>query len=173
MALAQQKRPTEINPGIDRDLCQQALGVASNAYAPFSGFAVGCAVRSETGEVFVGANLETSNFDPIHAEAAALAAWNAAGAPKLKAIAIVGYQIVPEKNIADVVTPCGKCRQLIFEAGQRTDSSFTLFCCNGDLSEIESYNIEDLLPHAFDLHRSSSVKKWNIEKAKTSKRAMR
>ncbi|MET0146342.1 MAG: cytidine deaminase [Ilumatobacteraceae bacterium] len=91
------------------ELFEAARAVQANAHAPYSGFRVGAAVRSESGRVYVGANVENASFpEGICAEAAAIGAMVAAGE----------REIVAVLTVADgdrVTTCCGGCRQRIRE----------------------------------------------------------
>lgn len=99
----------------DRALIEAAGRVRGNAYAPYSRFRVGAALRAEDGRIFVGANVENAAYpEGICAEAAALAALIAAGARRVAEAAIVSQGEEP-------CPPCGGCRQKLAEfAGPET-----------------------------------------------------
>ena len=80
-----------------------------SAYAPYSGFSVGAALRTVSGAIFSGANVENAAY-PIGtcAEAAAIAAMVAAGQRRIAEILIIGEGDA-------LVTPCGACRQRMRE----------------------------------------------------------
>jgi cytidine deaminase len=140
-------------PKKDRDLIAAARKAADNAYAPYSGFAVGAATRSKDGVIHIGANLEMENAAyglGLCAEISALTAANTSGDFEyLEAIAIVGFGFFPEMHDSDIVTPCGRCRQLISESAQLSGIDIDVFACSGDLKRIEQYKISELLPRAF------------------------
>jgi cytidine deaminase len=143
------------------DVCRKALVLAKQAFAPISGFAVGVIITTADGREFTGQNQENSAFDSIHAEMAALAGWNAAGEPKIEKIVVVGFRFWPAYEASTVVTPCGRCRQWLYEAIIRSQSNPEIICANGDLSEIKSFRIEELLPHAFSMDDKSDLyKDW-------------
>ena len=76
----------------DRELVEKAQEAAARAYAPYSLFAVGAAVRSKSGAIYAAANLENASSGlTICAEAAALSLANSAGDPEIDAIAVVGF----------------------------------------------------------------------------------
>jgi cytidine deaminase len=135
----------------DRDLIAAAREAAENAYAPYSGFAVGAAVRSKDGKVHIGANLENAAYGVgLCAEVSALTSANTFGDfGQLEAIAVVGFGFFPEMHESDVVTPCGRCRQLISESAQLSGIDIDVFACSGDLERIEQHKISELLPQAF------------------------
>ena len=98
--------PTE---SADEDLIAAASAVRAHAYAPYSQFAVGAAIRAEDGRIYVGANVENAAYpEGICAEAAAIAAMIAGGARRITAMAVVAASAAP-------VPPCGGCRQRIAE----------------------------------------------------------
>ena len=134
----------------DRDLIEKALQASGNAYAPYSGFAVGAAVRSRRGEVYLGSNLENAVYGlGICAEVVALAKANTAGDFDVEAIAIVGHKFTTPRDSSQVTTPCGRCRQLIAEASQISNTDVVVFSCSGDLEEIHESTISELLPESF------------------------
>ena len=137
-------------------LCERALEAAKKAFAPISGFAVGAAIQSIDGQIFSGQNQENSAMDSIHAEMAAITEWNAAGEPKIGAIAIVGFRFWPIENRSAVITPCGRCRQWLYEAAIRSNSQAKIICANGDLSKMEIFEMKELLPSPFSLEASLS-----------------
>ena len=86
-------------------LAKAARDVRENAYAPYSKFQVGAALRTPDGEVFSGCNVENvASPEGTCAEAGAIAAMVAGGARQIAEIVVVSDSIEP-------VTPCGGCRQ--------------------------------------------------------------
>jgi len=82
-----------------------ALAVRENAYAPYSHFKVGAAIRSENGTVFAGCNVENVAYpEGTCAEAGAIAAMIAAGECRLTEVYVVADSPIP-------VSPCGWCRR--------------------------------------------------------------
>jgi cytidine deaminase len=151
----------------DRDLVVAARKAADNAYAPYSGFAVGAAVRATDGNMHTGSNLENAAYGlGLCAEVSALTAANTSGNfDRLEAIAIVGFGFFPKMHASEIVTPCGRCRQLISESAQLSGIDIDVFACSGDLERIEQYKISELLPRAFgpqSLQSSNPVKPSNI-----------
>lgn len=90
-------------------LFSAATTARANAYAPYSGFAVGAALRAVSGAIFSGANVENASY-PVGtcAEAAAIAAMVLAGQRRFVEILIIGEGDA-------LVTPCGACRQRMRE----------------------------------------------------------
>jgi cytidine deaminase len=134
-----------------RKLILQARDAAYwHAYAPYSGFAVGAAARDKQGNIYLGANLENAAYGVVMcAEVGALTAANVQGAfDRLEAIAVVGFSFRQRVDYSQIVTPCGRCRQLIFEASELS-GNIDVFACSGDLTIIEQWNIAEMLPRAF------------------------
>ncbi len=86
-----------------------ALAAQQKAYAPYSRFKVGAAILGEDGKVYPGCNVENAAY-PVGAcaEAGAISAMIAGGARTIRAIVVIG-------DGAELVTPCGACRQRIRE----------------------------------------------------------
>lgn len=92
-----------------RELIQAALDVRKQAYAPYSNFLVGAAVRTGDGTVFTGCNIENASYGlTICAERIAAATAIAAGHRELSLVAVA---------TAGGATPCGACRQFLAEFG--------------------------------------------------------
>ncbi|MGB3243477.1 MAG: cytidine deaminase [Sulfitobacter sp.] len=122
------------------DLRELAMNVRENAHAPYSGFKVGAAVRTASGEVFVGCNVENAAYpEGTCAEAGAIAAMVAAGARDLVEAYVVAGSERP-------VPPCGGCRQKLAEFAA-PDATVTLSTMGG---EEQKTTVGDLLPGAFD-----------------------
>jgi cytidine deaminase len=98
----------------EQALYEQAQQAAEFAYVPYSNFPVGAAVRTSSGEVFTGCNIENASFGlTICAERVACTAAIAAGHRSITAVAI---------HVAgDNGQPCGACRQFLAEFGRNAD----------------------------------------------------
>lgn len=95
----------------DPDLIAAARRVRENAHAPYSRFKVGAALRSASGQVYVGCNVENVAYpEGTCAEAGAIAAMVAAGETRLSEVAVIADSPAP-------VPPCGGCRQKLAEFG--------------------------------------------------------
>jgi cytidine deaminase len=126
-------------PDIDWEaLREQACRVREHAYAPYSGFEVGAALLDDSGEVFVGANVENASYGLcLCAERSALAAAVAAGRRRFRALAIVAPGSEP-------ASPCGMCRQVLAEF----PPSFAVRGHTLDGRTLDT-DVQSLLPHAF------------------------
>jgi cytidine deaminase len=131
-------------------LLRAAAAAARNAYAPYSNFPVGAAVETDDGELYVGTNMENASYGlSVCAEVGALQSALAAGKlNQVKRLAVVGGQMP--------LPPCGRCRQLIYEASQLGRRDVEIWCADSELTMIESYKISELLPEAFGPRTLSS-----------------
>jgi homotetrameric cytidine deaminase len=92
-------------------LLRAADAAMRNAYAPYSGFKVGAALRAPSGALYTGANVENAAFPQSQcAEASALGALVAAGETEFVEAAVVAERL-------DICPPCGGCRQRLSELG--------------------------------------------------------
>ena len=136
----------------DSELIEKARDAALRAYAPYSGFSVGCAIESVDGDIVTGANMENACYRlGLCAEQSALtAAQHAFGLDKVARIAVAGGDGSGAALAGELVcTPCGGCRQAILEAAQLSGGDFEILCANGDGSRIERHRISELIPHGF------------------------
>lgn len=121
-------------------LFEAARTVRERAYAPYSNFLVGAALRAPDGTVFTGCNVENASYPvSVCAEGGAVSAMVAAGYRQIAEAVVVGD--------AALCTPCGVCRQRLKEFG--TDD---LVVHVADLHGIKrSFSMDELLPAAFEL----------------------
>lgn len=129
------------------NLRDAALAVRENAHAPYSNFKVGAAIRTASGQVFTGCNVENVAYpEGTCAEAGAIAAMVAAGEREIAEAYVVAEADLP-------VTPCGGCRQKLAEFG-RADMKVTMATVAGEAREM---TMAELLPGAFTTaHMTSS-----------------
>jgi cytidine deaminase len=121
------------------DLLAAALEARANAYAPYSGFAVGAALRAEDGRIYVGANVENAAYpEGLCAEAGAIGAMVAGGARRIAELVVVA-------DGAALCTPCGGCRQRIRELAA-PDAKVHVA---GPEGIRRSFALAELLPHSF------------------------
>ena len=120
-------------------LFETARAAQRNAYAPYSGYRVGAAVRSVSGAVYGGCNVENAAYPVgICAEASAIAAMICAEAGRISDI------LVYAEGDA-LVTPCGACRQRIREFAQGPARVHVA----GPEGVRRTFDIDELLPPAF------------------------
>jgi cytidine deaminase len=120
-------------------LFEAARAIQSRAYAPYSRFPVGAAIRGSKGGLYAGCNVENAAY-PVGscAEAGAISAMIAAGETRIEAVLVLG-------DGEGLVTPCGACRQRIREfAGEQT------LIYVADRQQIRaSFTLGQLLPASF------------------------
>jgi cytidine deaminase len=119
-------------------LAEAAIAARERAYAPYSQFLVGAAALTAEGNIFLGGNIENAAYPmTICAERVAIFSAYAAGEREIVALAVV----TPTDAVA---SPCGACRQVIFELAPR--SSVLLLNLSGARRLVTP---EDLLPFGF------------------------
>ena len=136
----------------DQELIAAARTAALKAYAPYSGFSVGCAIESVDGQVVTGANMENACYRlGICAEQSALsAAQHAFGLHKIARIAVAGGDGSDGELAGEMVcTPCGGCRQALYEASCLSGRDFEIACANGSGSTVERHRLSGLIPNGF------------------------
>jgi len=116
-----------------------AKAARERAYAPYSRFLVGAAIRAPSGAIYAGCNVENAAYPQGScAEAGAIAAMALAGERRIEEIVVVG-------DGEGLCTPCGGCRQRIREFA---DAATRIHIAG--LSGVRaSFALEDLLPHSF------------------------
>lgn len=135
------KLPAELD---GKALLEEARIARQNAYAPYSGFAVGAALLTKDGKIYRGCNIESSVFSPsLCAERVALAKAISEGEKEFAAIAIVGGPACIEPH--SPCFPCGVCRQVLSE---HVDGSAFRIVVEED-GEAVSYTLAELLPKTF------------------------
>lgn len=123
------------------DLEARARAAQSRAYAPYSKFNVGAAVKMD-GHIFDGVNVENASYPlSVCAERNAIAAAIVAGARKLEAVAVVTTASPPS-------APCGGCRQVLREFAK--DPTKVTVTAYNNAGEQRSWTVAELLPDAFD-----------------------
>lgn len=126
-----------LTPEQRRELIRLANQVRRNAYAPYSGYAVGAAVLTDDGRIFTGVNVENASYpNGVCAERVAVYKAVSEGARCFRAIAIV---------TENGGTPCGFCRQVLAEFG----SQMLILIANSREDLVMETTLEALLPYAF------------------------
>ncbi|MBR6918513.1 MAG: cytidine deaminase [Clostridia bacterium] len=124
-------------------LVNKATDAMMKAYAPYSGYFVGAALRCKNGKIYTGCNIENSTYTPTNcAERTAFFKAVSEGEREFSEIAIVGGR---SGNIKGFASPCGVCRQVISEFCDAEEFKVLLF----DGNEINEYRLKELLPLSF------------------------
>lgn len=124
---------------MSHDLFEAARDAMAHAYAPYSKFPVGAAIRAEDGKVYTGANIENISFPQGWcAEPTAIGAMIMAGAK-----AIVEMAVIAEK--LPLCPPCGGCRQKIAEFAS---PATRIYLCD-ETGVKKMMTMDELLPHSF------------------------
>lgn len=132
----------------DRELVERAIKATENAYAPYSNFYVGAAIRLQDGTIFTGANQENAAFTSgTCAERATLfAAQSQRPDQPLSTIAIAA------RNAAGLlkqpIPPCGQCRQALLEMEDRYKKPLRLLLYGTDGIYVIN-SVKDILPLTF------------------------
>jgi len=124
----------------DRELIAAATEAQTRAYAPYSGFRVGAAVRAD-GRIYRGANVENATYGlSVCAERNAVIAAVLDGHPAIEAIAVVSDASPP-------ASPCGMCRQTLLEfAG---DPARVRVIAINHAGETAEWTVAELIPDGF------------------------
>ena len=141
----------------DGCLLDEARKATGNAYAPYSKFRVGVALRLSDGSIISGSNQENASFPAgICAERVALSAASAVS-PGLAVTALALTYINELSTSSRPISPCGICRQTLAEYEQRFKQPIRLIL-GGTTGEIFIFNqATDLLPFAFNSQELKSI----------------
>jgi len=142
------------------DLIRQAIEIRQRAYAPYSKFLVGAAVRTTSGKTFLGCNVENASYGlAVCAERSAVFAAITAGEKQFECMAIATQ---------GGAMPCGACRQVLSEF----NPDLPIFIVDVDNPEkIVEGNLWDLLPGAFKLDEKGKGKKSKVQGPKSKAKA--
>ncbi len=126
------------------DLIKTALQMRKYSYCPYSNYAVGAALLTDSGEVFTGCNIENASYPAsCCAERTAIFKAVSSGHTKFKAIAIVGGK--KGEAPTDFAYPCGVCRQVMSEF---CDEDFQITVAKSE-TNYQTFTLGELLPQSF------------------------
>lgn len=132
----------EITKKLYEEMMEKAIKVSKNAYCPYSKFAVGACILTDTGNIYTGCNYENGSFGmTICAERNAVGTAIANGEKKVKAVAIYS----PNK---DNCAPCGACREVLHEFSINDEELDVIL---KDQDKIVVHKLSYLLPESFNL----------------------
>jgi cytidine deaminase len=133
----------------DLSLANKALQSMEKAYAPYSRFYVGAALKLKTGEIILGNNQENMAFPSgLCAERVALfyAGANYPGIEIETLCIIAKGELVPKNHI---LSPCGSCRQVMLESENRQKNPIRVILINQDETVLIVGSTKDFLPFGF------------------------
>ena len=135
--------------GIDWSaLKAEAVAACGRAYAPYSDYQVGAAALVDDGRVVVGCNVENASYGVgLCAECGLVSALHASGGGRLTHFVCVNKE-------GDVIMPCGRCRQLLFEHGGR---DLVLMTVRG------AQPMSEVLPDAFGPDSLEQVRATDVD----------
>ncbi len=133
-------------PGPTEQLIAAARAARERAYAPYSGYRVGAAVRDSSDAIHSGANVENASFGlTICAERSAVFRMASAGGREIVEVAVA---------TSDGVAPCGACLQVLLEFTS-VPELVTIHCVSETGAKVQ-LTLAELMPHGF---RSASVRR--------------
>lgn len=125
---------------MSHELFEAAREAMARAYAPYSKFPVGAAIRGDDGKVYVGANIENLSFPQGWcAEPSAISAMVMGGGKAIEEMAVIAEKL-------PLCTPCGGCRQKIAEFAS---PGTRIYLCD-DQGVQKTVTMAELLPYAFE-----------------------
>ena len=126
------------------DEIEIAKKARNNSYAPYSKYYVGCALKTKSGKIYSGCNIENDGIQSICAERTAFVKALSEGEKDFEYIIVCGGR---KLDSLENCTPCGYCRQFMNEF---VDENFKIYCVLEDDS-IKEYSIQELLPDSHQL----------------------
>ncbi len=131
-------------------LMNKAQEARESAYAPYSNFRVGVAIRLESGEIVIGNNQENAAYPSgLCAERVAIF-YVGAAYPNEKIVEIAITARSQNQILDQPIGPCGACRQSMLEYEQKQNSSIPVYFTGETGSIIKVESIKDFLPFGFD-----------------------
>ena len=142
--------PEELGPE-DQELVNTAKKAAKLAYAPYSRFRVGAALRLESGRIVHGSNVENAAFPSGNCAERTAIAGAVSNYSDDKPVAMAIAAITDDGLSAEYISPCGNCRQVIAEEEVRTGRHIRIILSGRNkIQVIESVSL--LLPLQFNRH---------------------
>ena len=114
------------------------------SYSPYSNFQVGTTLRTKTGKLYTGCNIENHGIQGICGERTAFAKALSEGERDFESITVVGAKKGEEPT--EECMPCGYCRQFMSEF---VDENFKIYTLQGN--EVKEYTMKELLPYSFKM----------------------
>ena len=135
----------ELSPA-EQEVVQAAFGATSKAYAPYSGFKVGAAIRLRSGKILTAANCESEVFPSgLCAERSLLYSYATNHADD-----VIELMVIASDPSERECYPCGACRQVMLDAERRQQSPIRIIMAGGGTASVVE-SAEVLLPFTFKL----------------------
>ncbi len=126
-----------------KELCALSIKAAEHSYSPYSNYRVGAALKTKSGKIFVGCNVENAAFSEcICAERTAFVKALSEGERRFSVIAVVALK---NGEIDKSCVPCGACRQVMSEF---CTPDFEIVLVSSE-DEYRVVKIEELIPNSF------------------------
>lgn len=124
---------------------KKAIEAKQKAYAPYSKYQVGACLKTKSGKLYTGCNIENGGISSICAERVAFTKAISEGEKEFESIVVVGAS--EDSKELDFATPCGYCRQFMSEF---VDKDFKVIVYQSDDNKQE-FTMVELLPNQFEL----------------------
>ena len=115
-----------------------------SSYSPYSNFQVGTALRTKSGKIYMGCNIENHGIQGICGERTAFVKALSEGEREFESITVVGATKGTEPT--EECMPCGYCRQFMSEF---VDDNFKIYTLDG--KKVKEYRMKEILPYSFKL----------------------
>lgn len=126
------------------DIILACISARENSYCPYSGFAVGAALKAKSGKIYTGCNVESAAFTPTCcAERLAFFKAVEAGETEFEAIAVIGGS--KGEEIKNLCMPCGVCREVMREFCKEDFKVISVI----DAQKFRVFGFEEILPNSF------------------------
>lgn len=133
-----------MNESEARELIKLAIEAREKSYSPYSHFQVGAALRTKSGKIYQGCNIENAAYSPTNcAERTAFFKAVSEGEREFTGIAVVGS---PEGEITQKAYPCGVCRQVMMEFCD--PQTFQIITAISE-KDYQIILLEEMLPYGF------------------------
>lgn len=126
------------------DIILASISARENSYCPYSGFAVGAALKTKSGKIYTGCNVESAAFTPTCcAERLAFFKAVEAGETEFEAIAVIGGN--KGEKVEKPCMPCGVCREVMREFCKEDFKVISVI----DSDTYQVFDFEQILPFSF------------------------
>jgi len=132
---------------IEKKLINAAQKASKNAYSPYLKSYVGAAALTQANKIITASCFgPASSTVNLCAEQAVVATANARGQRKIKILAVFGHS---KKNSNNPLSPCGVCRQFLYEITKITGQDLIILSSNATKTKIMKTSIKELFPYPY------------------------